>query len=268
MIQNKVSICAMITVRNEYHYLKVLLPHLAEQGIDVIIIDNDSTDNSHELYSKFTGEPVIMVETLPFRGSFSLSEQLASKQDISERINHDWIIHHDADEIMEHYKPGLTLRDAIEEADETGYNALNFDEFVFLPEPDADYSNGNYYAELLRYYFFQPGINRLNRAWKRTSKLHIAAGGHELQGGKLSVAPTNLILRHYMVLSESHAQKKYLNRSFDDLDLQREWHGNRLNFTETNLMLPGESDYLFTLKRYDSKEFSRTKPATSHYWEW
>lgn len=35
-----ISICAVIAVRNESPYLKVLLPLLAKQGIDVAIIDN------------------------------------------------------------------------------------------------------------------------------------------------------------------------------------------------------------------------------------
>ena len=87
---------------------------------------------------------------------------------------------------MEHHKSGLTLCDAIHEADEAGYNVLNFDEFVFLPEPHSDYSNTDYYTELLRYYFFEPKKNRLNRAWKRTSQLYYkASGGHRLQGSIL-----------------------------------------------------------------------------------
>jgi hypothetical protein len=64
------------------------------------------------------------------------------------------MIHHDADEILEYWRPGLTLRDTIQEADERGYNALNFDEFTFLHEPGLDYQGKNYYTGILRYYFF------------------------------------------------------------------------------------------------------------------
>jgi hypothetical protein len=268
LVEKRLSICAIIAARNEFQYLKVLLPLLAEQEIDVAIIDNESTDRSRELYSDFMGEPIIAVETLPYRGFFSLSEQLAAKQELCKRINHDWIIHHDADEIMEHHKSGLTLRDAIHEADEVGYNVLNFDEFVFLPEPNSDYSNTDYYVELLRYYFFEPKKNRLNRAWKRTSQFYMASGGHRLQGSILSIAPTNHVLRHYIVLSEGHAKEKYLNRSFDSLDLAQGWHGNRRNFTEANMALPDRSDLLFRLRRYNSKEFCRAKPTRKHFWQW
>jgi glycosyltransferase involved in cell wall biosynthesis len=247
----------------------VLLPVLASQGIDVAVVDNESTDGSQEIYSAFAGRPIITVQTLSYRGVFALAEQLAAKRDLSKRIDHDWIIHHDADEIMDHEKAGRTLRDAIQEADEAGYNALNFDEFAFLPEPGADYRHGNYYTEMLRYYFFKPVENRLNRVWKRTLLLdNVSSGGHHLRGSGLLIAPTNHVLRHYIVLSYEHALQKYLDRSFDSVDLDLGWHVNRRSFTARNLTLPRESEFLFRLSSCDSKNFVRGRPASRHFWEW
>ena len=154
-------------------------------------------------------------------------------------------------------------------ADKSGYNVPNFDEFVFLPEPNIDYSQINYYTDLLRYYFFELKKNRLPRAWKRSSSPdNTAFGGHQLEGDNLAVFPENHILRHYIVLSENHARDKYLNRKFDRNDLSTNWHGNRLNFTKDNLSLPSESTFLHCLKRYDNKDFCKTKPLTKHFWEW
>lgn len=263
------SICAIIAVRNECQYLKILLPLLAEQHIDVIIVDNESTDGSRELYSDFMNKPINAVETLPYPGFFSLIEVLKVKQELCKKIDHDWVIHQDADEILEHYKPGLTLRDAIQEAAVAGYNVLNFDEFTFLPEPNSDYCYRNYYAELLRYYFFEPKKNRLNRAWKRSSlPSNTTSGGHTLKGSNLSIAPKNHILRQYIMLSEQHAREKYLNRTFSDLDLAKGWHAKRLKITQKNLLLPEKSDFLFRLNSYESKDFCRTKPADKHFWQW
>jgi hypothetical protein len=242
---------------------------LANQEIDVIIIDNESTDNSHELYSTFWNRPIILVDHLPYKGHFSLTEQLSAKQKIYNSIDHDWVVHHDADEIIEHFARGKTLRNAIQEADESGYSVLNFDEFVFLPEVDVDYFCRNYYKEMLRYYFFEPQKSRLNRAWKRSLKPDIMfSGGHRVSGEHLSVSPVNHILRHYIVLGNAHARKKYLYRAFSDQDRSRGWHVNRLNFTKENLVLPYDSPYLFQLESYDSKEFHREKPTSKHYWEW
>ncbi len=146
---------------------------------------------------------------------------------------------------------------------------LNFDEFVFLPEPGADYSGSDYRSKLLRYYFHEPCKNRLNRAWKRTASLsNLASGGHCLRGDTLKIFPVNHVLRHYIALSENHAKQKYLNRRFDSVDLQRGWHRKRLNITERDLVLPGDSEYLFRLDGSDDPQFCRDKPASTHYWQW
>jgi hypothetical protein len=242
---------------------------LAEQQIEVAILDNGSTDGSQEICSEHLDNPVVMIERIPYRGFFSLSDQLDAKHKLYNRIRHDWVIHHDADEVFEHFSSGLTLRDAIQEADESDCNALDFDEFVFLPEAEVDYFNANYYKDVLRYYFFQPEKNRLNRAWKRTMRLdNMPTGGHRLSGEDLSIFPTHHILRHYIVLSYEHAKQKYIHRSFDVQDLSRGWHGNRLNFTEGNLNIPRTSRFLFRLDSYNSKAFCKDEPTPDHYWDW
>jgi glycosyltransferase involved in cell wall biosynthesis len=264
-----ISICAVIGVRNEAHYLRVLLPLLAAQKIDVFIVDHASTDGSHSLYAELAGQPIIGVEDLPYHGYFSLSDQLAAKREIYRKLPHDWVIHQDADEILEHAAPGLTLRHAIEEAAGCSFSALNFDEFVFLPEPGADYRGRHYDQELRRYYHFAPHPNRLNRAWRRDLGLdHGQSGGHVLAGDGLWLSPANHVLRHYIVLGEEHARQKYLHRSFSREDRDRGWHGNRIDFTEAGLALPEESPFLFELDRGDSKAFRRDRPAAAHYWQW
>jgi len=268
-VNNVLSICAVITARNEAHYLRVLLPLLARQGIDVIVIDNESTDDSNDVYARFQGNPLVHVERIPFRGNYSLLQLLETRQAVYDRIDYDWIIHQDADEIMEHARPGRTLRDAVQEADDDGYNVLNFDEFVFLPEPDADYSNKNYYKELLRYYFFEPGPNRLNRAWKQGLGFsNIAFGGHCLSGDQQLVSPNSLVLRHYIVLSYEYAKRKYLQRIYGEQEKGRGWHGNKLHFTEANLKIPQSGRFLFELDSFDSKGFRKDVAAPKHYWEW
>lgn len=264
-----ISICAVIGLRNEAHYLPILLPILADEGIEVAVIDHDSTDGSRDLYSAYLGNPIISVESLHYEGVYSQSRQLEAKQNVYQKIKHDWVIHHDADEVFEDFRPNHTLRDAIQEADEGGFDALNFDEFVFLPKPDADFFNKNYYTGILQYYFFEPKKNRLNRAWRRDKIFNnLPSGGHNLSGENISFFPANHILRHYMVLSYEHAKQKYLNRHFSQQDLMRGWHHNRLNFTEDNLSIPLNSKYLFELQTYDSKEFRKDAPLSSHYWDW
>lgn len=263
------SICAVIAVRNEAQYLPTLLPILAGQGIEVAILDHESTDGSRELYTKFWGNPVVLIESLPYEGVYSQTKQLEGKQKIYDKLRHDWVIHHDADEILEHSQPERNLRDAVEEADDQGANIINFDEFVFLPEVGADYLEKNYYQGMLRYYFFEPHKNRLNRAWKREMKFdNMLSGGHTLEGNQGITHPTNHVLRHYIALSYEHALRKYLHRRFGEEDLKRNWHWNRLNLTKQNLALPQDGEYLFRLTASDARDFKRDKPAVKHYWSW
>jgi hypothetical protein len=264
-----VSICALIAARNEHPYLRILLPVLAEQNIDAVILDNDSTDGSQALYAAHTGAPILAVRHLPHRGVFSLTEQLVAKQHLAERLNYDWVIHQDADEILEHRADGRTLRDAIQEAHDRGHNAINFEEVVFLPGPDEDFAGRNYYQEMRRYYYFAPSPRRLNRAWKVASRLsNLAFGGHRLEGRKVSFAPENHILRHYIALSEQRAMAKYLSRTFADGDLAKGWHGNRVTINRENIRVPTESAYLLELPSGPSKAFRWDRPAPRHYWEW
>lgn len=267
--KKSVSICALIAARNELPYLRVLLPLLAEQRIDVVMIDHDSTDGSQALYAAHAGAPILAVRHLPHEGVFSLTAQLAVKQHIIERLNYDWVIHQDADEVLEHRAEGRTLRDAIQEAHDRGYNALNFEELVFLPGPGDDHAGGNYYHDMRRYYYFAPGPRRLNRAWKVASGLsNTAFGGHHLAGRRVSLAPESHILRHYIALSEQRAIAKYLNRTFDPGDLAKGWHGNRVTINRENLRVPTESAYLLELESGLSKSFRWDRPTPRHFWEW
>jgi glycosyltransferase involved in cell wall biosynthesis len=269
-LNKPLSICALIAVRNEAYYLRVLLPKLAEQQIQVVIIDNESSDDSELVYQAFKEDPIVRVHKIPHKGYFSLTEQMECKEKLLQELDYDWIIHHDADEIMEHYNGKSTLREAIEEADAEGFNVINFDEFVFIPEPETNYDGSDYYHAIRRYYFFQPETNRLNRAYKKSLKKEVTNyNGHRIMADELNIYPQNHTLRHYMVLSRRHALEKYLNRRFDPIDLKKGWHKNRLNFTKDALNLPSMGcQNFFFLDVMSSNRFRRDRPCTLHFWEW
>ena len=262
------SICAVIAARNEASYLRILLPVLAEQGIEAAILDHGSTDGSRDLYSAFMGNPITQVRPLDYQGSFSLAQQLEAKRSLTRELRHDWVIHQDADEIFEHVETG-SMRDVIEEAAAAGFNAVNFDEFVFLPAPGDDYTGRDFYRGMDRYYFFEPQKSHQHRAWNRLGGFdNVASGGHRLQGQGLKLFPRSHIKRHYMVLSEQHAREKYLRRVFAPAEVKRGWHVKRLNLTASMLSLPSKSRYLLTLDRPDSRDFFTGIPALKHYWDW
>ena len=74
---------------------------------------------------------------------------LRRKDSFRQSVDADWFIHHDADEIMHSSRPGETLLEAIARIDREGYNAIDFDEFVFVHENDSvDYEGQNYYEKM------------------------------------------------------------------------------------------------------------------------
>ncbi len=263
------SICVILSVRNEAPYLAKLLPHLAAQNIEVALIDHESQDAMPEILARHREDPLILVEKLPYLGFFSLRQQLECKRAIIERLQQDWLVHQDADEILEHREPGKTLREVIEETQELGYNAVNFEEFTFIPEPRMNYEGQDYLQQMRRYYFFQVQKNRLNRAWKRTANLeNVSGAGHHLRGEQLRLAPYTHVLRHYIGLSQEHLWNKYLNRRFDPEELAIGWHYNRKDLTKEQLRLPKNSPHLQYLSPNSQNCLCRHNAVSTHYWHW
>lgn len=263
------TICAVIAVRNEAPYLRFLLPRLAEQGIDVAIIDHGSTDNSAALLRAHRGQPVLFRLDLPYLGHFSLLQQLEAKQKVIDQLPHDWVIHQDADEILEPADPTRTLSDLIAEADAAGDTVINFEEFCFIPAPDENFVDKDYFRELRSYYYFTPWANRLNRAWRRDANLqNLVTGGHELTGSRLRRFPVDQVLRHYIVLSQQHALNKYLGRQFAPADIAAGFHRNRQGLTAAQLRLPAASPWLCWDAQDGVTRLSRAQPTSTHFWAW
>jgi len=263
------SICALIAARNERPYLEVLLPRLAAQAIDVAILDHGSTDGSLGLYEQLRGAPVVAVEHLADTGVFSLSAQLLAKQQLAAALPHSWLVHHDADELLHHRDGRGNLRHCIEEAAAAGANAINFEEFVFLPEPLSQQPSSNHLEQHRRYYYFLKGDNRLHRAFRRElNGCNAASGGHVLGGEGVQLARTTHVLRHYIALSEAHIQQKYASRRFCPEELAAGWHRKRLAIPPEQLRIPIRSPYLFSLPAATHPQLNRSCPATEHYWLW
>ena len=259
------KIVALLAVRNEERYLRRCLEHLYEQGIETCVIDNESTDRTLEIAESFVNRGVIRIEHLPFTGVFELKSQLLCKERLAGEIAADWFIHCDADEIREAPKPYRTLREGIEAVDRRGYNAIDFDEFVFLPTSDDESFDGRDYVEAMRYYYYfepdSPDRYRIN-AWKHHPKLDLhTLAGHKALFPGMRVSPDSFILRHYLVLSRAHAIEKYGRRNFSPSEMAISWHGDRASFRSDDFEFPAKE----RLKNLDQAgEFDKSEPWKSH----
>ena len=235
-------VIALLAVRNEELFLERCLEHLYQNGILTYVIDNESTDNSVKIAQKFLQRGVISIGTIPYTGVFDLTAQLEFKQKLAKTLDADWFIHHDADEIRYAPSPFPTLLDGILHADQKGYNAINFDEFVFVPTSKKQTFEGTDYVQSMRhYYFFAPKPLRRINAWKKTdNELDLVSwGGHAVHFQGMKIFPQNFIMRHYLALSFAHACKKYGNTNqYKTSDVQKGWCNARVNFRKEKCTLP------------------------------
>lgn len=266
-MRHRLKCCAIVAVRNEQIHIRRAVRDFARDGIDVVVIDNDSTDGTRRICEELLGHGVLRLERLPWGGAFDLSAQLEAKQRVIRSLHHDWIIHADADEVLQSNVEGEALLEGIARADRSGCNAVNFEEFVFLPPAGEQPDTSRYTESFLHYYFHEPRPGRLMRAWRRTDALsNEGSGGHVLEGD-VRLFPENFVLRHYMVLSEVHAREKYGMRVFASSDVAKGWHRRRMSIDPSTLRLPPEGQ-LLRLPHAGSRSFDRSTPRASHFWEW
>lgn len=161
-------IVALLAVRNEEYYIEKCLSHLYEQGVETCVIDNDSTDKTLKIVKDFLNRSVFRIVSLPFNGIYEWQKILKLKSQLAQEIEADWFIHHDADEIREAPKPFSNLIEGIRYVDKEGFNAINSDEFVFLPTSDDEAFEGkDYVKEMKYYYFFRPAEFFRVNIWKK-----------------------------------------------------------------------------------------------------
>ena len=257
-------IVALMTVRNEENYLNRCIQHLISQGVDICLIDNGSTDKTREIASAYLGKGVLRIEEIPFNGEFELEKILRNEERLAAEIDADWFMHHDADEIREAPKGYCNLVEGVIDADRQGYNAINFDEFVFVPTGEnEDYESIDYVSAMKHYYFFEPAPLRRVNLWKNAGQVIdlASSGGHRVQFADRKVFPHPFVLRHYILLSKAHAIRKFGSRRYSKQEIARGWHGARACVSELGVSFPDRKE----MKSIDDgKEWDKSTPRSTH----
>lgn len=257
-------VIALLATYNEERFIHGCLEHLLEHGVDTYLIDNESTDGTVAIAERYLGRGMIDIEILPRRGVYDWRSILERKTEVAASLDAEWFIHLDADEIRLPPSSSTTLRAALAEVDRAGYNAVNFQEFTFVPTREAPSHDHPRFQETMRsYYPFLPFFpDRLN-AWKRQVGPVILAdeAGHRVSFAGLRMYPRSFPMRHYLFLSVEHAIEKYVQRDFDSAEVAEGWHGWRATLTPDRIALPSADE----LRRYVTDDLlDASEPWTRH----
>ncbi len=233
------KIVALLAVRNEERFIANAIRHLAAQGVESYVIDNQSTDATREIAESMRGRGVAGVESMPYSGVFRWSAILARKQQLHTELGAHWYIHQDADMVLQAPNPHPTLAAGIAAVDRAGDNAIDCDEFVFMPTgPDDDHDNPRYLEEMQQYVYLSVKPEFRIIAWKNTGqRVRLADGGHRATFRGRRLHPGRFVLRHYLALSTEHALRKYA-RSYSRLELGWGWHGKRATLRRQDISYP------------------------------
>ena len=157
------KIVAILASYNEQRFIRACLEHYLHQGIDVYLLDNDSTDDTLAIAREYLDRNVIGIERIPRHGMYQWQKILMRKEQLADEIEADWLMHADPD-----VKRGQTLAEALQEVDQKGYNAVNFMEYTFLPVREFPEHDNSEFQKTMRWYypFAQRHPPRLN-AWKK-----------------------------------------------------------------------------------------------------
>lgn len=255
-------ITAILCAHDEEGYLRTTLGSLVRNGIRLMVIDNGSTDATSAILDEFAPH-LVAREWLPWSGELDLVAILERKAALAAQVREGWIIHQDSDEILESHDPHESLRGAIERIDRTAANAVNFEEFVFLPIETGSLAGRDFHALARNYYFHEPQKHRLMRAWRASSGLSQVEGGHRLSERGRVLHDRNLALRHYPFLDLAHAQRKYSLRQFAERGIAQGWHLQRRNVLPSDMEFPDAS----RLKLWvPGQPLDTSDPWRRHYW--
>jgi len=227
-------VVALLAAYNEGDIISSVIGHLIENGVDVYLLDNRSTDDTVSEARKWLGKGLLDIEEFPAElpegeaHPFDWTAILRRKEELAETLDADWFLHHDADEFREAPWPGMKLADAIRWVDRLGYNCIDFRVFNF-PPIDDQFSGGDP-RERFRYWEQAADFDRSQmKCWKNPGGpvALVPSGGHEVGLPNRHVFPVPFLLRHYPIRGQTHGRRKVFSERrgrFIERERERQWH--------------------------------------------
>ncbi len=225
---------------NEDDIIEESISKLINQGVDVYLIDNGSTDNTVKKAQKFLNKGLIEINTTRFyengKEVYDWTKLLELKQNIAKSLEYDWFIHVDADEIR--YSPWrkYSLNEGITKVNEMGYNLINFKLFNF--QLNTNQENFDSIEKSMQYYSKGEDFNRIQvKAWKKDKEVDlIRMAGHLAIVREPKIFPIRFIHKHYPIRSVEQGTRKILKERlprYSQSDRLKGWH---IQYDNMNLL--------------------------------
>ena len=243
-------VVAIMSAYNEEDVIGPTIQALVDDKIDVYLIDNWSTDRTHEIAETFVGRGLIAIERFPDAPTpiFDLAGLLGRVEAIAAQTPSRWFIHHDADERREGPWPGHSLRDALWAVDRAGFNAVDHTVLNFRPI-DNGFVPGSDFVRYFRSFEFgdTPDMLHQVKAWKDSGgPVSLAAtAGHQVVFPGRRIFPYKFVLKHYPVRSQAHGERKVLverRGRWSPTERERGWHAHYDAISETHDFVRSTSD--------------------------
>lgn len=243
-----VRVIALVHAYNEERFMPAFLAHMEEQGVEVFLLDHESTDRTVEIAESFRSRNVVDIQTVPRKGQVDIEQMFRMKEQLACELDADWFIHVDPDEFRLPPPGSDTLQTWLTRLDRAGWNAVNFQEFTFVPWESEPVHTPDTFLETMRWYYpFRPvSPHRLN-AWKKQEVPVdlVQDCGHIVRFEGIRPYPEAFPMRHYPILSLDHAREKYGGREYSEAEMNRGWHGWRHQLDERQLRLPSSHELRF-----------------------
>jgi hypothetical protein len=211
------KVAAIVHGFNEKDILPEIVRHLNKNGIEIHYFDNWSNDGSWEIISDFQNQGmVIQCQRFPDAptNQYCWQAQLKKTEEYASKIDADWVMHYDADEIRISPWGETTLKQGILNVDALGYNAIDFTVIDFRYTFKNDISE--YFEDKLTHFEFgrRPGHFSQIKCWKNQGKVSLAeTGGHEVCFEGRKVFPIKFLTKHYPLRNKKQSlQKIYIDR--------------------------------------------------------
>ena len=208
------KVIGMLLVFNDEDIIKEVIEHLISQGIQLVVLDNGSTDNSYKICEKFLGNGILDLKQFK-TPTFIYHEPIIRRMlyDMAISQSPDWVIANDSDEILESAAQSSTLHESIEKANTEGYNMIQFNRFDFYIT-DNDDKSAKSTKDKLGYYSYYGDY--LYRAWKYFPGIRVGYNPHlpvYPDGYQYKIYPYKFALRHYPFRSKEQVKKKLSDRT-------------------------------------------------------